>query len=45
MKRPIPLWTEVNVERVRAKYRNGVLRVELPKERASRRRSIPITVC
>jgi hypothetical protein len=27
-----------------AKYRNGVLRVELPKARASRQRSIPITV-
>lgn len=42
--RAIPLWTEVDVERVRAKYRNGVLRVELPKARASRWRSIPITV-
>jgi HSP20 family molecular chaperone IbpA len=44
MRRPIPLWTEVNVERVRAKYRNGVLRVELPKARAagvaSRSRSV-----
>jgi HSP20 family protein len=40
--RAIPLWAEVEADKARASYKNGVLRVELPKLRASRRRSIEV---
>ena len=40
--RTIPLWAEVEADKAKASYKNGVLRVELPKVRASRRRSIEV---
>jgi HSP20 family protein len=42
--RAIPLWTEVDVSKAKATYKNGVLRVELPKTAASRRRTVEVEV-
>jgi len=42
--RAIPLWTEVDVNKAKASYKNGVLRVELLKTVASRRRTIEVKV-
>jgi HSP20 family protein len=42
--RAIPLWTEVDVSKAKATYKNGVLRVELPKTVASRPRTIEVEV-
>ncbi len=42
--RAIPLGTEVDVNKAKSTYKNGVLRVELPKTAASRRRSIEVKV-
>jgi HSP20 family protein len=42
--RAIPLWTEVDASKAKATYKNGVLRVELPKTEASRRRTIEVKV-
>jgi HSP20 family protein len=42
--RAIPLRTEVDVSKAKATYRNGVLRVELPKTVASRRRTVEVEV-
>lgn len=43
--RQIPLGTEVDADKVSAKFKNGVLRVEIPKapEAQSRMRRIPVT--
>lgn len=42
--RAIPLRTEVDVGKAKATYKNGVLRVELPKTVASRRRTVEVEV-
>lgn len=42
--RAVPLWTEVDVNKAKAAYKNGGLRVELPKTVASRRRTIEVKV-
>jgi HSP20 family protein len=42
--RAIPLPEEVESGKASARYKRGVLRVELPKSGASRRRSVPIDV-
>jgi len=42
--RAIALPAEVESDRARARYRNGVLRIELPKTAAQRRRNIQVTV-
>jgi HSP20 family protein len=42
--RAIPLWTEVDISKAKATYKKGVLRVELPKTVASRRRTVEVEV-
>lgn len=42
--RAIPLQTDVDADRVRADYRNGLLLITLPKSETAKPRQIPITV-
>jgi len=43
-RRAVPLPEEVNAEKARASYSNGVLRVELPKAESGRRKRITVDV-
>jgi HSP20 family protein len=42
--RAIPLPDEVESDKAKASYKQGVLRVELPKDKASRREPIKVSV-